>query len=220
MQHPAEPLRELGVGGNTVGDPSGLHLALGPHEPLVHGRLGGEERSCDLRHLEPTNGAEGQRHPGLEGEGGVAAREEQTESVVRDAAAVVALLVGRRHVVVISHECFEVLEGGLVGGAGATAAEGVDRPPPGDGGQPTAGPGGDTGRRPVRRGGGEGVGDCFLGEVDVTAHLAGERGEERGPLLAVGTLDGQVGSGAAPAVRQRRQASCSWLDRGRTSTEP
>ena len=150
----------------------------------------------------------------------MAAREEQAEPVVGDAAAIVAVLVGHRRVVVVSHECFEVLEGGLVCGAGAAAAEGVDRPPPGDCRQPTAGPRGDTGRRPVCRGGGEGIGDGFLGEVDVAAHLAGERREERGPFLAVGALDGQMSSGATRTVRQLPQASCSWLDRGRTSTEP
>ena len=140
MQHAAEPLGQLVVGGHAVGDAGGLHLALGPHEPLVHGRLGGEEGPGDLGHLEAADGPEGEGHPGLEGEGGVAAREEQAEPVVGDAAAVVAVLVGRRGVVLVAHECFEVLEGGLVGGAGAAAAEGVDRPPPGDGGQPAAGP--------------------------------------------------------------------------------
>ncbi len=220
VQHAAEPLGELGVGGHTVGDASGLHLAFGPHEPLVHGRLGGEERPRDLRHLETTDGAERESHPGIEGEGGVAAREEQAEPVVGDAAAVVAVFVGHRRVVVVSHECFEVLEGGLVRGAGAAAAEGVDRPPPGDGRQPTAGPRRDTARRPVGGGGGEGVGDGFLGEVDVAAHLADERRQERGPFLAVGALDGQMSGGATRSVRQCPQASCSWMDSGRISTEP
>ena len=220
MQHAAEPLGQLVVGGHAVGDAGRLHLALGPHEPLVHGRLGGEERPGDLGHLEAADGAEGEGHPGVQGEGGVAAREEQAEPVVGDAAAVVAVLVGRRGVVLVAHECFEVLEGGLVGGAGAAAAEGVDRPPPGDGRQPAAGPRGHAVRRPLRRGGGEGVGDGLLGEADVAAHLAGERREERGPLLAVRPLDGQVRSGAARRVRQRLRRPARGLDRGRTSTEP
>ena len=216
VQDAAEPFGQVLVGGHAVGDAGRLHLALGPHEPLVHRRLGGEEGPGDLGHLEAADGAEGEGHPGIEGEGGVTAREEQAEPVVGDAAAVVAVLVGWRGVVVVAHECFEVLEGGLVGGAGAAAAEGVDRPPSGDGRQPAAGPGGDAAGRPLRRRGGEGVGDGFLGEADVAAHLAGERREERGPLLAVRPLDGQVRGGDVRRVRQRLRRPA----RGRTGVGP
>ena len=220
VQHAAEPLGQLVVGGHPVGDAGRLHLALGPHEPLVHRRLGGQERPGDLGHLEAADGPEGERHPGLEGEGGVAAGEEQAEPVVGDAAAVVAVVVGRRGVVVVAHECFEVLEGGLVGGAGAAAAEGVDRPPPGDGGQPAAGPGGDAAssatpprrrrrrrRRPPRP-----------GRRRRPPGRRASRGARSTPRGTPARWPG--GRRRRPPVRPTAQASCSWLDSGRTSTEP
>ena len=113
-----------------------------------------------------------------------------------------------------------MLEGGLVGGAGAVAAQRVDRPPAGDGGEPAAGPGRHAPLGPLGRRRGERLGDHLLGQADVAAHLAGERREERGPLLAVRPLDGLVGGGDVGRVPPTAQASCSWLDRGRTSTDP
>ena len=220
VQHAAEPLGQLVVGGHPVGDPGRLHLPLGPDQPLVHRGLGGQERPGDLGHLQAADGPEGERHPGLEGEGGVAAGEEQAEPVVGDAAAVVAVLVAGRGVVVVSHESFEVVEGGLVGGAGAVAAQGVDGPPAGDGGEPAAGPGRDARcpatpppprrrrrRRPPR---------------------PGRRRRPPGRRASRGARSTPRGTPArSPGGRRRRpsgppttQASCSWLDRGRTSTEP
>ena len=212
VEHAAEPLGQLVVGGHAVGDAGGLHLALGPHEPLVHGRLGGQERPGDLGDLEAADGAEGERDASVERERGVAAGEQQAQPIVGDGAAVVAAVVAGRGVVLVAHECSRWSRAAWLATRVRSRRRRVDRPSPGDGGQPAAGPAGTPRSRPLRRGRGEGVGDGFLGEADVAAHLAGERREERGPLLAVRPLDGLVGSDRAAAlVRQAAQASCSWL---------
>ena len=61
-------------------------LALGPHQPLGHRRLGHEEGAGDLGRGEAAEGAQGERDPGLEGERRVAAGEDQPQPVVGDAA--------------------------------------------------------------------------------------------------------------------------------------
>ena len=219
VEDAAEPLGQLVVGRDPVGDAGGLDLALGPHEALVHRRLGGQEGPGDLGHLEAADGPEGERHPCLEGEGGVAAGEEQAEPVVGDAAAVVAVLVGRRGVVLVAHEGFEVLEGGLVGGAGAAAAEGVDRPPAGDGGQPAAGP-----RRAHRC---VGHSAAAAAKASATASSARPTSPPTWPASVARSVvhsSRYARSMARWAATSSRpptaQASCSWADRGRTSTDP
>ena len=54
VQHAREALGQLVVGRHAVGDAGGDDLALRPHEPLVHRRLGGEERPGELGDLEPA----------------------------------------------------------------------------------------------------------------------------------------------------------------------
>ena len=56
--------------------------ALGPADPLGHGRLGHEEGVGDLLGGEAADRAQGQRHLGRGGEVGVAAAEQQEQSVV------------------------------------------------------------------------------------------------------------------------------------------
>ena len=194
VEDAAEPLGQLVVGGHAVGDAGGLHLALGAHESLVHGRLGGQEATSDRGDLEAAHRAQGERDASVERERGVAAGEQQPQPIVGDGAAVVAAVVSGRGVVLVAHELLQVVEGGEVRNAGAVPAEAVDRPSPGDGGQPPAGPARHAALGPLRGGRGEGIGDGVLRQADVAAHLAGERGEERGPLLAVRLLDGVVGS--------------------------
>src|SRR6478672_11408765 len=47
-QHRSQPVGELGVARDPVGDVGVADLALGPDEPLGHGRLGHEEAAGDL----------------------------------------------------------------------------------------------------------------------------------------------------------------------------
>ena len=57
-------------------------LAFGPYQALSHRRLGNEEGAGDLRRRQPSEQAQGQRHLGLGGQGGMAAQEDQPELVV------------------------------------------------------------------------------------------------------------------------------------------
>ena len=64
------------------GDAGVADLALGPDEPLRHGRLGHEEGPGDLGRRHAGQRAQGQRHLRLEGQRRVAAGEHQAEPVV------------------------------------------------------------------------------------------------------------------------------------------
>jgi hypothetical protein len=47
-QHAAHAVGQLLVGRHAIGDVRVGDLALGPHDPLAHGRLGDQERAGDL----------------------------------------------------------------------------------------------------------------------------------------------------------------------------
>ena len=104
-----------------------LILLLGPGDPLGHRRLRDEERRGDLGDGQPAEQAQGERHPGLRRERRVAAGEDQPEPVVLDRA---GRLVGG---VVVDHQGRLVL-----GVALGLAADPVDGPVAGGGGQPAA----------------------------------------------------------------------------------
>ena len=205
VQDAVQPIRELVRVRDPVGDPGGLDLPLRPDEPLVHRGLGGQERAGDLGDLQSTDDPEGECDPRLQGESGVAAGEEQSQPVVVHATEVGRFFAAR---VLVPHQRLQVVERGRPGGLSTHA---VDGPPSGDGGEPRARSGRDALGGPLRHGSGERVGHRLLGQPHVAAELAGERREECGPLLAIRPLDGLGGLD---------QASCSWLDSGRTSTEP
>ncbi len=98
-----------------------LQGALGPADPLRHGRLRHVEGVGDLPGGEATDGAQGQRHLGGGREVGVAAAEEKEEGVVA------LLRDGRSRLGVCL--LLTAVTGGL-------AAAGVDEPPGRDRGQP------------------------------------------------------------------------------------
>ena len=93
--------------------------------------------------------------------------------------------------------------------AGLLAPEPVDGAAAGGGGEPHARPPRNTGARPLGGRGHEGVLHRILGEGEVAADLAGERGQHRRPLVAVGTvqLGGDLGGPAAFSPARRRTAA-------------
>jgi hypothetical protein len=122
----------------------------------------------------------------------MAAGEDEAQPVVGHTAGVVAV-VGGPGFGVVAHQLLEVVEGGLVGRAGLLAPQAIDRASAGDRGQPPTRAGRHALHGPVGRRRGERVGDCVLREREVAAHLPGQRGEERGPLLAIRLLERPVG---------------------------
>ena len=81
-EHVGEPVREL-VGRRDGQRDAGLDdLALGADDPLRERALVDQERAGDLRRGEADHRAEGERQPGLGGQGRVAAGEQQREPVV------------------------------------------------------------------------------------------------------------------------------------------
>ena len=87
-EHRARALGQQVRRRDAVRDAGVADLVLGPHEPLRHRRLGHEERACDLGGREPGERAQRQRDLRLDRQRRVAAREDQPQAVVLDAAVV------------------------------------------------------------------------------------------------------------------------------------
>ena len=62
---------------NLVGDPGIPDFALGPHEPLRHGRQRNEKGAGNLRRRQAAQGVQGQCHLRFFGEGGMTAGKDQ-----------------------------------------------------------------------------------------------------------------------------------------------
>ena len=131
-QHARRAFRQQVGRRHPVGDPRVLDLLLGPDQPLGHGRLAGKERPGDLGRGQAGQRAQGQRDPGLEGEGRMAAGEHQPQPVVGD-----GTLVGGPRLRLVGH-------GGYLpefGGSDRFPAQDVDGAVAGRRGQPRpAGP--------------------------------------------------------------------------------
>ena len=177
-EHGAEPVRQLGVGRDAIRDLGVLDLALGPHEPLRHGRLGHEERSRDLARLEPAEQAEGERHLRLGSEGRVAAGEDEPQAIVAHRTDLLGLVI-----VLVQPDGVH-----LAVVAGRLAPQAVDRPVPGRGEDPAPRVGGHAGVRPALRCHDERLLDRLLGDVDVAAE-ADQGGDDPTALLTEDALE-------------------------------
>jgi hypothetical protein len=186
-QHRAEPLRQQVVGRHPVGDGGVADLALGPDQPLGHGRLREHEGVGDLGRGQPPEGAEGQGDPGLGRQGRVAAGEDQPQPVVGDGVHLGVLAAGR----------LEQGQGGPALGQPALAAEPVDGLVAGGGDDPGPGPVGDARGRPALDGDQKGLLDRVLGEIEV-AEDADEGGHGLPGLLPEHPLDQRTGIGGHP----------------------
>src|SRR5207302_2087884 len=81
-QHGPNTSGQVGFVRDSIRDPRVTDLALGAHQALRHGRLGNEERTCDLRCGQSAQESERQRDLGLHGERRMAAGEHQSQTVV------------------------------------------------------------------------------------------------------------------------------------------
>ena len=79
--------------GHDVGDARVADLSFGPHEPLSHRRCGHEEGAGNFVRLQAAERAQRQGDLCFEREGWMAARENQSEAVVRDFTGVKTRLV-------------------------------------------------------------------------------------------------------------------------------
>ena len=186
-EHAAESLGKLARRRHPVGNAGVADLALGAHEPLRHRRLGHEEGTRDLTGLEPADGAQRERHPRLERQRGMRAREDQPQPVVPLGRGRGELgRVGRRTAprqLIHHHPLLHLAE------LDAPAAQHVERAVARDGGQPRTGVAGHPLALPSRRGLLERVGGRLLGEIPVAGH-ADERRDDARPLLAIDAGDG------------------------------
>ena len=158
-------------GRDAVRDAGVVDLALGPHEALRHRRLGHEERAGDLGRGEAGERAQRERDLRLDRQRRVAAREDQAEPVVGDAAVV------DRDRWVVGHQ-----DGRLpcLRRAGLRAAQPVERAVAGGRREPGARVGGHAVARPPLERPREGVLRALLGEVPV-ARGPDQGGDDRVP---------------------------------------
>jgi hypothetical protein len=209
-QHGAEPVGQQVVGRHPEGDPGGPDLALGPHQPLGHRRLGHQEGARDLAGGEAAQGAQGEGDLRLGRERGVAAGEDELEPLVRKGGLVHRVLHRLRH-----------LEQAGLRGQRAVAADAVDRAVAGRRHQPGAGVGGRAVARPALGGDREGLLRGLLGEVEV-AEEADQRGEDAPPLVAEGPVEGRYHSATgrtsmAPPMRAAGIRAASSIAASRSS---
>jgi hypothetical protein len=227
-QDGGQPLGQLVIGGDPVGDAGLGDLGLGPHDALGERGLGNQIGGRDLRRREPAQGAQSQGDAGLGSQAGVAAGEDQPQQVVADRRLRVVRLSGRRPACVRAREVGRrrgpAIEGrhleaapdiaqreALLGCPLGFAAQSVDGRPLGRGGQPGPGVGGHTGAGPGLEGGDGGVLQRVFGQVEI-AEGAGEGGHHSAALTPDDLGQRQLVGQGQPAWVKSMQ--------GRTSTLP
>jgi hypothetical protein len=171
-EHRGQPVGQDVVWRHTERDPRRGDLAFGPHEPLVHGRLGDEERAGDLAGVEPAQRPQCERDLGLGRERRVAAGEDELQPLVGEC--------GLLHRVL---HCLGHLEQPGLPQKCAVAIDAVDRAVPGRRREPCAGVSGDAVARPPLGRDRERLLRRFLGEVEVAEELD-QRSEDAAPLVA------------------------------------
>ena len=191
-EHGGEAIGQQVVGRHPERDPGGLDLALRPHQPLRHRRLGDQEGAGDLAGGQAAERPQGQRDLRVGGERRMAAGEDELEPLVGEGRLVHDVLRRLGH-----------LEQVGLRGQRAVAADAIDGPVARRRHQPGAGAGGDSVARPALRGDREGLLRGLLGEVEV-AEEADQRGEDAPPLVAEGPLEDRSTTPRSGGPRPRR----------------
>ena len=177
-EHGGEPVGQQVIGRHPEGDPGRGDLALRPHEPLGHRRLGHEEGAGDLGRLQAAERPQRQRDLRVDRERRVTAGEDELEPLVGEHRLVV-------HVVL--HAFGHVEQAGLCGQR-AIAVNAVDGPVAGHRREPCARVCGDAVARPALGGDRERLLRGLLGDVEV-AEEADERSEDAAPLVPEGLVE-------------------------------
>ena len=205
-EHRVEPLGQQVLGRHPEGDPGGLDLALRPHEPLRHRRLGDQERARDLAVLSPPS----VRSVSATCASGASAGWQHGEHELEP-------LVGERRRVHRDPPALGALEQVGLRGERAIAPDAVDRPVPCGRHQPGARVGGYAVARPTLRGDRERLLRGFLGEVEV-AEEADQGREDAPPLVAEDVARGSLPLHDRPhldrAAHAGRRDPRGQLDRG------
>ena len=187
-EHAVQALGEQLVGWYAEGDAGVGDLPARAGEAPLHGGLARQERARDLGDREAADAAQGQCHPRLGGQRGVAAREDHPQPVVLQRGAVELQLHDIR---LLLHEL------GRVGGGDALVAQPVQRAAPRRRGQPRAGALRHAAAVPVDRRGHERVLHDVLRERQVAAEAVRDRREDRRTLGAERLLQDAGGVGHA-----------------------
>ncbi len=158
MQHGIEPFRQVGALGHLVRNACGADLLFRPNNALRQRWRRHEEGVGDLLGLQAAHLAQGECNAGVRREGGVAAGEDETQAIIRDA---VIVDVGRRfRFDPVSHEGHRGVEARLAAEAiDRLEASGRDQPRPGIPGRPID--------RPPLHGSGERVMHGFFRDIEV-----------------------------------------------------
>jgi hypothetical protein len=201
-QHRRQPLGERFRGRHPEGDARLADLALGPHQPLRHGRLGDQEHRGDLGGGEPAHRAQGEGHAHAEVQRRVAAQEDQRQPVVPRA----GRRAGRRR---LAHGRL------LLPRAPRLPPPPVERLMPRRGGQPGRRVGRDPGGRPLAQRGRARLLHGLLGLLEVAEEPG--HGRHRAPPVRA---EDRVQLGRGPGGRRVAQLRPPTSITGRTSTDP
>ena len=211
LEHRRQPGRELVAAGDLERHTGLGQRPLGAHHPLLHRRLGHEERAGDLLRGQAAEQPQRERHPGVRREHRVAGHEHQAEQVVADvvhgcAARSGASARGRQLPADLLALALER----------RVASHRVDRPELRGGHQPGARVVGDAGPRPPLERRDQRVLGEVLRQPDV-ADDPGQAGDQPGGLDPPDGLDRPVGRRLRHAIRAPRSASRSRCSCSRSS---
>ena len=204
-EHGGRALHQLVGRRHHEGNPGVTDLALGPDQPLGHGRLGHEKGPGDLVRRHARQRAQGQCHLRLERQCGVAAREHQAQPVVGHLGLAV---VGLHRQPVILTQCHDRDLPRLCR-ARPVAPETIEGAVTGHRRQPRAGAARDAVAGPALQRGRKGILRALLGQVPVAGH-ADQRRDDPSPFglegrrhggLDVGGYISQIGLTSMPPFR-------------------
>ena len=170
LEHRGEPRCALGAPGQLERHLGLRERSLGAHDSLRDRRLGHEESARDLVGREPSEHAQGERHPRLTREHRVAGDEDQAQEIVTD------VLAG--HLLEVPHGTrllAENVDVFLLGSPPPSSSQLVEPAVARGRQQPRAGPVGDPLGGPVLERGDE----RLLGEILRQSHIADEADERR-----------------------------------------
>ena len=205
VDHVQDPIETLGqqLGRrDAIRDAGGADLALGADESLRERRLGEQEGTGDLGRGQAAQRPEGQGHPGVHRECRVTAREDESQSIIRDVHGVLRRLRidgSQRRDRGLASERLDLL------GQPAAPAQPIDRTIARRRRDPGSGVVRHPSRRPGFEGGDERVLDCLLGKVEV-AEDPDQRGDGPALLLAEQPIDELMSGPRRRPIRRRQSA--------------
>ena len=200
LEHRRQTGREIVSARQLEGDPGLGERALGADDPLGDGRLRDEERARDLLGGQPSEQAQREGNPRLDGENRMAGDEHQAQEIIADVVVDRLVEVRRGDFSLDLHLATDLLVLAL---EPLVAAQEVDGTMLRGGHEPGARIVRNARPRPPLEGGHQGLLRDLLGEADV-AHHPRQPGDEPGRLDPPDCVDGALWFGSRQGGRSQQ----------------